>query len=311
DIYVHADLHGATSCVIKNPSGDPIPPRTLTEAGTMSVCYSAAWDAKIVTSAWWVHHHQVSKTAPTGEYLTTGSFMIRGKKNFLPPSYLIMGFGFLFKVDEQSVFRHRGERKVKTVEEDIEDVTSKAAELLDEGEELIGDDSSNEDQGEERAGGDGEKEKKIKKVSEGDEDDAVPVEPASDAKMMLTEPNNATVEAEEDGEGESGEETEMKNEESEEFSFPDTTISLSHIQPSRSTQNPGFKKEVTTQVEADSQGRKHMTAKQRREEKKKKQKQDGFDTEEKTEISPSGSAVDQGSKGGGGPSQQPPKRGQR
>uniref|UniRef100_A0A665WAM0 Ribosome quality control complex subunit NEMF n=1 Tax=Echeneis naucrates TaxID=173247 RepID=A0A665WAM0_ECHNA len=99
DIYVHADLHGATSCVIKNPSGDPIPPRTLTETGTMAVCYSAAWDAKIITSAWWVHHHQVSKTAPTGEYLTTGSFMIRGKKNFLPPSYLIMGFGFLFKVN--------------------------------------------------------------------------------------------------------------------------------------------------------------------------------------------------------------------
>uniref|UniRef100_A0A673C6U6 Ribosome quality control complex subunit NEMF n=1 Tax=Sphaeramia orbicularis TaxID=375764 RepID=A0A673C6U6_9TELE len=138
DVYVHADLHGATSCVIKNPSGDPIPPRTLTEAGTMAVCYSAAWDAKIITSAWWVHHHQVSKTAPTGEYLTTGSFMIRGKKNFLPPSYLIMGFGFLFKVDEQSVFRHRGERKVKTVEEDINEVTSRTAELLEEGEELIG-----------------------------------------------------------------------------------------------------------------------------------------------------------------------------
>uniref|UniRef100_A0A8D3BAP5 Ribosome quality control complex subunit NEMF n=1 Tax=Scophthalmus maximus TaxID=52904 RepID=A0A8D3BAP5_SCOMX len=138
DIYVHADLHGATSCVIKNNSGDPIPPRTLTEAGTMSVCYSAAWDAKIITSAWWVHHHQVSKTAPTGEYLTTGSFMIRGKKNFLPPSYLIMGFGFLFKVDELSVFRHKGERKVKTVEEDMEDVTSRTAELLEEGEELIG-----------------------------------------------------------------------------------------------------------------------------------------------------------------------------
>lgn len=42
------------------------------------------------------------------------------------------------QVDEQSVFRHRGERKVKTVEEDMEEVTSEAAELLVEGEELIG-----------------------------------------------------------------------------------------------------------------------------------------------------------------------------
>lgn len=63
----------------------------------MAVCYSTAWEAHIITSAWWVYHHQVStlnfelwtgiwppyffqvsKTAPTGEYLTTGSFMIRG-----------------------------------------------------------------------------------------------------------------------------------------------------------------------------------------------------------------------------------------
>lgn len=43
------------------------------------------------------------------------------------------------QVEEESVFRHRGERKVKTVEEDMEDVTSTTAELLDEdGEELIG-----------------------------------------------------------------------------------------------------------------------------------------------------------------------------
>ncbi|ELU02895.1 hypothetical protein CAPTEDRAFT_151175 [Capitella teleta] len=118
DLYVHADLHGASSVIIKNPSG--VPPKTLNEAGTMALCHSAAWDAKVVTSAWWVHHHQVSKTAPTGEYLTTGSFMIRGKKNFLPPSYLIYGFGFLFKVDDTSIFRHQDERKVRTLEQEEE-----------------------------------------------------------------------------------------------------------------------------------------------------------------------------------------------
>lgn len=42
------------------------------------------------------------------------------------------------QVDDQSVFRHNGERKVKTVEEDIEEVSSRTAELLEEGEELIG-----------------------------------------------------------------------------------------------------------------------------------------------------------------------------
>ena len=41
---------------------------------------------------------QVSKAAPSGEYLPTGSFMIRGKKNFLPPHPLVMGLSFLFKL---------------------------------------------------------------------------------------------------------------------------------------------------------------------------------------------------------------------
>ena len=59
---MHADLHGASSVIIKNHSpGSDIPPKTLNEAGTMAVCNSAAWDAKIVTSAWWVKHDQVIK----------------------------------------------------------------------------------------------------------------------------------------------------------------------------------------------------------------------------------------------------------
>ena len=115
DVYIHADIHGASSCVVKNHLGQetPISPVTLTEAGHAAVCFSAAWDAKVVTSAWWVHSQQVSKTAPSGEYLTTGSFMIRGKKNYLPPSHLIMGIGMLFKLDETCVAKHQGERKVK------------------------------------------------------------------------------------------------------------------------------------------------------------------------------------------------------
>ncbi|KAH9509101.1 hypothetical protein Btru_049020 [Bulinus truncatus] len=108
DIYVHADLHGACSCVIKTQGGSPVPPKTLNEAGTMAICNSAAWESKVVTSAWWVYPHQVSKTAPSGEYLTTGSFMIRGKKNYLPPSYLIYGLDFCLsdEDDEKAVGSH-------------------------------------------------------------------------------------------------------------------------------------------------------------------------------------------------------------
>ena len=55
----------------------------------------------------------MSKTAPSGEFLTAGSFMIRGKKNFLLPSQLVLGFGFLFKLEDGSVERHKDERKVR------------------------------------------------------------------------------------------------------------------------------------------------------------------------------------------------------
>ncbi|KAI9483824.1 MAG: fibronectin-binding protein A N-terminus-domain-containing protein [Benjaminiella poitrasii] len=109
DVYVHADLHGAATVIIKNKpnaNGQPIPPSTLYQAGIMSVCQSKAWDSKMVTSAYWVYPDQVSKSAPSGEYLTTGSFMIRGKKNFLPPVQLVYGFGYVFKLDESSIGNH-------------------------------------------------------------------------------------------------------------------------------------------------------------------------------------------------------------
>lgn len=109
DAYVHADLPGAASVIIKNnPSdpGAPIPPSTLSQAGNLAVCTSSAWDSKAVMSAWWVSGEQVSKTAPTGEYLATGGFTIKGKKNFLPPAQLLLGFGVLFQVSDESKARH-------------------------------------------------------------------------------------------------------------------------------------------------------------------------------------------------------------
>lgn len=129
DAYVHADLTGASSVIVKNhrkplneASSPPlIPHRTLVEAGAFSLCFSRAWEAKIVTSAWWVYAHQVSKTAPSGEYLATGSFMIRGRKNFLPPSQLILGFGFMFLLDEDSTNKRRADRIAKEALREVEE----------------------------------------------------------------------------------------------------------------------------------------------------------------------------------------------
>ena len=48
----------------------------------------------------------------TGEYLTSGAFMIRGKKNYLPATHLEMGVALLFCLgDEASVERHAHDRR--------------------------------------------------------------------------------------------------------------------------------------------------------------------------------------------------------
>jgi predicted ribosome quality control (RQC) complex YloA/Tae2 family protein len=130
DAYVHADMHGASSCIVRAKldleTNKPLPLSlfALQEAGTMTICRSGAWNVKVVMSAWWVHASQVSKTAPTGEYLTTGSFMIYGRKNFLPPTSLEMGFGIMFRLDDSSVSRHLQDRKDKHVEFVDDDSTS-------------------------------------------------------------------------------------------------------------------------------------------------------------------------------------------
>ena len=126
DIYVHADLHGAASIIIKNKAGvleSPVPPSTLSQAGTLAVATSSVWDAKAVMSAWWVRADQVSKTAPTGEYLSTGSFTVNGQKNFLPPAQLLLGFGVLFQISE-------GSKAKRLVHRIVEDGTSGAERYL-------------------------------------------------------------------------------------------------------------------------------------------------------------------------------------
>jgi hypothetical protein len=111
DIFIHADLEGALPIVVKNRTGNsdaPISPSTLSQAGNMCVATSTAWDSKAVMSAWWVHAHQVSKTAQVGGgILPTGRFEVKGEKNFLAPSQLVLGFAVLWQISQESVKNHK------------------------------------------------------------------------------------------------------------------------------------------------------------------------------------------------------------
>ncbi|KAG6223782.1 hypothetical protein E4U34_000685 [Claviceps purpurea] len=121
DVYCHADLKGAPSVIIKNNASTPdapIPPATLTQAGTLSVCASEAWDQKAGMGAWWVKAEQVSKLAPTGDFMPLGNFMVRGEKNFLPPAQLLLGLGIIFKISEESKAKHLKHRVQDTAKGD-------------------------------------------------------------------------------------------------------------------------------------------------------------------------------------------------
>ncbi|MEM0139317.1 MAG: ribosome rescue protein RqcH [Ferroplasma sp.] len=83
DIYVHADIYGAPSTVIKN-EGIEIDEKTINEAAEFAISLSRAWPAGLGSgTAYWVYPSQVSKTPESGEFVSKGSWIVRGKRNYL------------------------------------------------------------------------------------------------------------------------------------------------------------------------------------------------------------------------------------
>ncbi len=102
DRYVHADIHGAPSVVVKMTDG--IGEQTLAEACVFAVATSKAWNAKIGSGVgFWVMPEQVSKTPQSGEFLARGAFVIRGKRNYSSKTEIMLGLGEV---------EYEGERKV-------------------------------------------------------------------------------------------------------------------------------------------------------------------------------------------------------
>jgi predicted ribosome quality control (RQC) complex YloA/Tae2 family protein len=97
DRYIHADMHGAASVVVK-VSGTPGAPEpgeaTLQEAGQFAVAFSKAWRAELAgADAFWVLPEQVSKSGASGEFVARGAWVIHGTKHALRdlPTELAVG----------------------------------------------------------------------------------------------------------------------------------------------------------------------------------------------------------------------------
>ena len=95
DIYLHADIHGATSTAIKL-NGNELNDNILKESGEFAASFSSAWSLGFTSQdVFWVHPDQVSKTPESGEFLPKGSFVIRGHRNYIRGARVKLAIGIV------------------------------------------------------------------------------------------------------------------------------------------------------------------------------------------------------------------------
>ncbi|MBS3107123.1 DUF814 domain-containing protein [Candidatus Woesearchaeota archaeon] len=83
DIVFHTDLAGSPFFIIK-PEGKSIGEASIKEVADATVTFSRVFKlGQSTTPVFWVRPDQVTKEANTGEYLTKGAFVIRGKTNYV------------------------------------------------------------------------------------------------------------------------------------------------------------------------------------------------------------------------------------
>jgi len=101
DIVLHADTHGAPFAVIKSDSR-AVTDSTILEAAQLAVSSSSLWKQEVASGdAFWVSPEQVSKKAPSGQYLTKGAFMVTGKRNYVKGLKLRLAVGA--QINEEGV----------------------------------------------------------------------------------------------------------------------------------------------------------------------------------------------------------------
>ena len=81
DLIFHTEAAGSPFFVIKS-EGKKAGEITLKECAVATVAYSKAWKLGLASAdVYWVVPEQVSKQTESGEYVSKGAFIIRGKKN--------------------------------------------------------------------------------------------------------------------------------------------------------------------------------------------------------------------------------------
>ncbi|UCH31160.1 MAG: NFACT family protein [Candidatus Bathyarchaeota archaeon] len=93
DLIFHADIIGAPFVLIKTEGRAPTH-QSITEAAQLAASHSKAWKVKFsAIDVFWVRPAQVIKVPPSGKQLPKGTFMIKGKKNYIRKTPLRLAIG--------------------------------------------------------------------------------------------------------------------------------------------------------------------------------------------------------------------------
>jgi predicted ribosome quality control (RQC) complex YloA/Tae2 family protein len=102
DTVFHADIFGSPFFILK--AEKETTDSSLNEVAHATVCFSRAWrEAMYGLKAFWVNPEQVKKGAPSGQFLSKGSFVIEGQRNYVRVATLKLGVGLLKQDDRYIV----------------------------------------------------------------------------------------------------------------------------------------------------------------------------------------------------------------
>jgi predicted ribosome quality control (RQC) complex YloA/Tae2 family protein len=95
DIIFHAEIVGAPFAVVKTEGKEP-GEQTLREAGEFAGAFSRAWRENMGSvDVYWVKPEQLSKSAPSGEFVPRGAFFVIGKRSWNRGTVLRLGIGIV------------------------------------------------------------------------------------------------------------------------------------------------------------------------------------------------------------------------
>ncbi|MDD4137659.1 MAG: ribosome rescue protein RqcH, partial [Methanoregula sp.] len=92
DLFVHADVHGASVVVVKGKT------EHMDEVAQFAASYSGAWrSGHFSADVYSALPSQVSKTPESGEFVTRGSFIVRGERTYYRNIPLAVGIGLMLE----------------------------------------------------------------------------------------------------------------------------------------------------------------------------------------------------------------------